>query len=429
MSKSRGRIAAIGLVAAFTLAAAACSNDPETESSEPSEEGSDQFSDLEAVEAPDPCENDPGVSDDTIKVGALIPTSGSQAQSFARAEDGIRARFEKASEEGELGDRDIEVVVVDTAADPAQNLTAAQQLVEQEDVFGILEVDSAADGSAEYLFDEGIPVTGWHVGRPVFGTYPNLFSFNSFPPDPGVTSTTQADFIEEKGGTKVAIVAGGNAPSVAFAENVTNVLESRDDVEVVYRTIDVPYGSTEFTGEVEQIRQSGADTVVTGMDFLSNAALNEQLQQAGVDVPIVVFPGGYDPLVLNLPGVENSYFGIEFKPLELDLPVHRDFVEYMGDKPVGQVPMVGWLSADMFIEGLQQAGIECPTRDAFITNLRLVDDYDADELLGPPVDFSEHFGKPGTCIYYVQVKNGEFVPQFGGEPLCGEVFDANAESS
>ncbi|MGH9027334.1 MAG: ABC transporter substrate-binding protein [Acidimicrobiia bacterium] len=429
MVRSRGRLLAIGLVAAFTLVAASCSNDPETESSEPSDEGSDQFADLEPVAAPDPCENDPGVTDDTIKVGALIPTTGSQAQSFARAEDGIRARLEKASADGELGDREIELVVVDTAADPAQNLTAAQQLVEQEDVFGILEVDSAADGSAEYLFDEGIPVTGWHVGRPSFGTYPNLFSFNSFSPDEGVTSTTQAEFIRENGGTKVAIVAGGNASSVAFAENATNVLESRDDVEVVYRTIDVPYGSTEFTGEVEQIRESGADTVVTGMDFLSNAALNEQLQQAGVDVPLVLFPGGYDPLVLDLPGVENSYFGVEFKPLELDLPVHQDFVEYMGDRPVGQVPLVGWLTADMFVEGLEQAGIECPTREAFITNLRLVDDYEADGLLGPPVDFSEHFGKPGTCIYYVQVKNGEFVPQFDGEPLCGEVFDANSEGA
>jgi branched-chain amino acid transport system substrate-binding protein len=427
MLRSRGRVVVAGVVMVCALVAAACDNDPETESSAPDAQGSEQFDDLEVVEAPDPCVNDPGVTDDAITVGALIPTSGEQAQSFARAEDGIRARFEKANEEGELGDRRLELVVTDTVADPAQNLTAAERLVEQEGVFGIIEVDSAADGSAEYLFDEGVPVTGWHVGRPSFGTYPNLFSWNSFPPGEGVTSTTSAEFLEELGGTKVAVIAGGNAASVLFAENITNVLDSRDNLEVVYRTIDVPYGSTEFTGEVEQIRDSGADAVATGMDFLSNTALNEQLQQAGVEVPIVVFPGGYDPLVLNLPGIEGAYFGIEFKPLELDLPVHREFAEWMGDRPVGQVPEVGWLSADMFIEGIKQAGVECPTREAFITNLRLVDDYSAGGFLEPAVDFSEHFGLPGTCLYYVQVENAEFVPQFDGEPLCGEVFDAGAQ--
>ena len=30
----------------------------------------------------------------------------------------------------------------------------------------------------------------------------------------------------------------------------------------------------------------------------------------------------------------------------------------------------------MFIQGLKEAGLNCPTREAFIANMRLVDDYD-----------------------------------------------------
>jgi branched-chain amino acid transport system substrate-binding protein len=405
------------LLFGLLLVAAACSNDPETESKAP-EQGGDQFADLERVEAPDPCENDPGVTDDSILVGALIPTSGAQAQSFSRAADGINARFEKANAEGELGDRTLELVVADTAADPAQSLTAAQQLVERDGVFGLIEVDSAADGSAEYLFDEGIPVTGWHVGTPAFGRYPNLFSFNSTSPE-GVLTTTAAEVIKEKRGTKIAIVAGGNPSSVRFAENAEKAFKAQD-LDVVYKTVDVPYGSTEFTAEVQRVRESGADTVLTGMDFLSNAALNQQLQQAGVDIPLVLFPGGYDPLALSVAGFDGAFFGIEFRPFELDEPVHREFIEWMGDRPIGQVPAIGWLGADMFIEGLKEAGVECPTREAFIANLRLVDDYTGGGFLDPPVDFSEHFGHPGRCLYYLQVVGEEFVPQFDGEPFCGE---------
>ena len=39
------------------------------------------FSNLKHVKAPSPCQNDPGVSDDTIKVGTLLPESGPSAVS------------------------------------------------------------------------------------------------------------------------------------------------------------------------------------------------------------------------------------------------------------------------------------------------------------------------------------------------------------
>ena len=73
----------------------------------------------------------------------------------------------------------------------------------------------------------------------------------------------------------------------------------------------------------------------------------------------------------------------------------------------------------MFIQGLKEAGLNCPTREAFIANLRLVDDYDGGGAFDP-VDISEGFGDEFLCVYYVQVENGAFVPQFDGEAFCGE---------
>ena len=56
----------------------------------------------------------------------------------------------------------------------------------------------------------------------------------------------------------------------------------------------------------------------------------------------------------------------------------------------------------MFIQGLKEAGLNCPTREAFISNLRLVDDYDGGGAFDP-VDISEGFGDEFLCVYYVQV--------------------------
>jgi branched-chain amino acid transport system substrate-binding protein len=425
MMRVRGARAALALVLGLGLVAAACSNDPDTESSgEDTEAGGDQFADLEPIEAPSPCEEDPGVDGNTIKVGLLAPQSGPSATSFASSEAGVRARIDKANQTGELGDYQLELVVADDAGDPGRNLTAAQQLVEQEGVFGVIEVSSAADGSGQYLDDEGVPVTGWHVGSPVWGTHTNMFPWHNVSTTEAERQTTRnADVLEALGASKVAIVAGGNESSVTFAEDLEETVDANPDLEVVYTDFGVPSGTTQFTGQVAEIGEAGADGMYTGMDFVSNAALSEQLAQAGVDVPVTIFPGGYDPRVTGLPGVEGAYFGVEFRPLELNEPVHDEYRQYAGDN-LGQVPIVGWISADTMIEGIKEAGVECPTREAFINNLRLVEDYDAGGFLDPPTNFREEFGVHFQCVYYVQVDAGAFVPQFDGEPFCGEVFAA-----
>jgi branched-chain amino acid transport system substrate-binding protein len=413
----------VGVACAVALVVAGCSNDPDTESSDPGESEAANFDDLELIEAPDPCENDPGVTDDAITVGGLMPKSGESAASFSRAEDGIRARFELANENDELDGRELELVVADDSGSTASNRTAAERLVEQDDVFGVIEVSSAADGSAQYLYDNDIPVTGWHVGQPIWGEYPNMFSFNGINPESQQT-TRNAIVLNDLGATKIAVVGGGNPASVRFVEGIAETIDADPDLEVVYQTVDVPLGSTEFIGEVQEIIDSGADGLYTGMDFLSNAALNEQLKQAGADDIVTIFPGGYDPLALASGGAgfEGAYFGLEFVPFEISTPGFEDFEAAMGDRAIGQVPMTGWLSADIFIEGIKAAGVECPTREAFINNLRLEEDYDANGLL-IPIDFSEQFATQFQCVYYVQVQDGAFVPQFDGEPVCGEPFE------
>ena len=36
------------------------------------------------------------------------------------------------------------------------------------------------------------------------------------------------------------------------------------------------------------------------------------------------------------------------------------------------------------------------------------------------IDFAQVFNKPFQCVYYVQVVNHAFVPQFAGKPFCAK---------
>ena len=336
--------------------------------------------------------------------------------------EGVKARIDKANQTGELGARKITLVVRDDAADQTRNAEVARDLVEQEKVFGIIEDTSTSNGSAKYLNEQAVPVAGWHVGVPAWSIYPNMFTFRQGTADePEKEYTTRnAKLLDKLGVTKVALIGGGNQSSASFIERIKKSVQQVGTSEVVYENVAVPPEQRDFTPEVQAIKDSGANGIVTGMDLLQNTALSDSLSKAGVTMKATIFPGGYDPRVLGLPGIEGATFGLEFYPFEEKKPAFQEFDKWAPQSTVrGQVPFIGWLSAEMFIQGLKEAGLNCPTRKAFITNLRLNDSYDGGGAFDP-VDLSKGFGQEFPCAYYVKVVNGAFVPQFDGKAFCGE---------
>src|SRR5947209_6604111 len=137
----------VGMLAAGTAGAA---SDP-----------SDQFANLKPIKAPNPCKNDPGVTDTEIKVGTITPQSGPLGAFYGPTIEGIKARIAKANAEGELGKRKITLVNLDDKGDTSQNVTSAQQLVEEDKVFGIITETPAGDASGDYLHSQNVPVVGW----------------------------------------------------------------------------------------------------------------------------------------------------------------------------------------------------------------------------------------------------------------------------
>jgi branched-chain amino acid transport system substrate-binding protein len=392
-------------------------------------ESKPDFSKLKKIKEPSPCKNDPGITDDTIKAGVITILSGPQGSVWnPSAEQGIQARIEEANSSGELGDRQIELVTKDDQANQANNLTAAQQLVEEEEVFGIIEMSNAGDGSARYLNEEKIPVAGWHVGQKEWGIYPNMFSWrNSQPADPATQFTSRnADVMKRLGAKKIALVGTNVASGAVFLDQVEEAVGKTKGMEVVYKTTDVTPEQQDFTGIAAQIKDNEADGVYTALAGLQANGLSQALRQAGVELKAIIFPGGYDDRVLTLPGYDGAYFGTEFKPLEVGSPGLTKYTEAMeaaGFEPLRFFAIHGYLAADAFVEGIKAAGVGCPTRKAFINNLRLQKGYDAGEAF-IPVDRREIFGRIFYCVYYVQVQNQQFVPAFDGEPICAkQLFD------
>ena len=93
---------------------------------------------------------------------------------------------------------------------------------------------------------------------------------------------------------------------------------------------------------------------------------------------------------------------------------------------------LGYMSCDLAVLGLQNAG-DPPTRSAFAPNLRKLRSYNGGGLACRPIDISlETYGQaqPESCGWYVQVKNGKFVPfPPNGKPWTGKLIEESTRAT
>ncbi len=345
----------------------------------------------------------PGVGPGSIRFGLLYPDTGNAASLFRSFRAGVDARLGVADKAGGVYGRKVIYVWRDDASNPAGNQAAAQGLVEDDQVFGIIESTSVASGSAGYLNSRRIPVTGTSL-EAAWTHNDNMFSYSNMIFD-GPSVTTWGEFVAERGGHRAIIAQSGfSATSVTLADKMALSLAAAG-VRVLGR-IDAT-GPVDIPGIGRKVRDSGADVLVgavTGAAF-GQVVLGARVARA--DLRVILSPTGYDQRLLQLFGgvLAGVYSFVDYLPFEQETPAHQRFLQAMLEYAPQVSPpaaLSGWISADMFLRGLVAAG-PCPSRETFIRGLRAVRGYDADGLLPAPVNFAAHFGQITRCYTFLQV--------------------------
>jgi hypothetical protein len=90
--------------------------------------------------------NTPGYSANEIQLGFIYPNTGAVAPALSASKSGFDARIAEANAAGGIYGRKIVTSWRDDAATPGQNLEAAQDLVERQKVFSLVEATVAAGG-------------------------------------------------------------------------------------------------------------------------------------------------------------------------------------------------------------------------------------------------------------------------------------------
>ena len=102
---------------------------------------------------------DPGVTAQEIKFGYISPETGAAASISKNGIKGFEARIKAQNAKGGCDGRKITYVTRDDASG-AGNLTAAKDLVENEDVFAVVNQSPFAFLTFRYLLENGVPMVG-----------------------------------------------------------------------------------------------------------------------------------------------------------------------------------------------------------------------------------------------------------------------------
>jgi ABC-type branched-subunit amino acid transport system substrate-binding protein len=364
-----------------------------------------------------------GVTSSTIRVGALGSFSGFAASSFAPVTTGAAVYFDQLNASGGVFGRKIAYVpVIDDGTSPSGDTAGAQRLV-QSKVFAVVGVGTPFFTGSSILRSQAVPTFGiqentneqWS-GSTMFGAG-GSFVAQSLP-------MPQVAYVAQQAHAHVAAVLAYNvAQSSGGCGAVVKGL-AKYHVKTPVVDFSIPYGAATLDADVTRMQQNHVDFVATCMDSTGNIKLSQTLQQHGMGKAVQYWLDGYDTRILhnNPSAYQGVYFLLQQTPFEVSELRHGVYpgidafnaalARYAPGTPASGTALAGWVSADLFTEGLRAIGNDV-TRTALVRAINRFTAYTAHGAY-PPVNWKIAHTSVNNldCTAYVRAHNDHFVPVF-----------------
>jgi len=324
-----------------------------------------------------------GITDTTIKVGCEF----NQAQ-FAGADDGYKARFERANRDNELNGRKIVFSACqDDGSNTQNNLTIAKRLVEQEGDFAIMSISAnELPGTTDYLNTQEVPYYGWGflpgfcAQRWGFGFNGCLIANYSATQQHVVLQAALSDPVIKAAkldpkDVKVAI-QDGEDDAGTIAKGGYQQLFTLRGTTITYNeaNMQVPGPPADFSPFVSAIMKGNPNIVITSVNFQSAGGFIAALAAAGFKGVNANFVGYVPGLLQSAQGaglaaaLEGAYVVTQIVPQEQQTDyikqVETDLtaVNAAAGKLITLSGAIAYAQAEMLVEQLKAVGKDLNTK-------------------------------------------------------------------
>ena len=339
-----------------------------------------------------------------IVIGVIAPVTGSKAEQGQQFTEGAQVAVDEINAAGGVNGSTFRLEILDDQGQPNEAVAAAQKLVSNADVFGVIGPSSTASSSAAIPVLERAQITAISpsASTPSLVTDNSHFYIMSLPLSAYGPLVPQ--FATEKFGAKdIAIIHVKDD----WGENVTSIAKEWSEANSLPVVAEANYtqGDRDFKAQLTSLLDPGPDALLLNTHYTEGALITRQARELGYEGPIVAQGTNVYPQFIEL--AEDAAEGVvgwtDFLAT-LDTEAVRQTVDKF-QQAIGKEPLQYHVSTydavKILAQALGQAGCD---REALSTTVAQTKDFAG--LVGPMSFNAERL--PEKELFWVQVKDGQW---------------------
>jgi branched-chain amino acid transport system substrate-binding protein len=316
---------------------------------------------------------EPEARDQPIRIGVLVPLSGSLRVWGVNSERGIRLAADQINEAGGIDGRPIELLVEDSECTPETAVGVLEGWIDAGDVPAVLGAICSSNVLAMAPVAEAgkVVVLSTGASNPAI-SYAGDFIFRNWPSD-RVQGHLTADYAIAQGLRKAAILYVDNAYGQGLEKVFTERFEEHGGTIALSPSESYAEGDTDFSLQLEQILATDADVLYLPAYTKEYPAILAQARELGLEIPIIASETFDDPETIERSG--EAAEGVVFpSPGAIDRSTHqgRDFArafEAAYGEPPGITSDTGYDALNLIAEALSHGARSGPEMRDFLSGL------------------------------------------------------------
>lgn len=359
----------------------------------------------------------PGVTSTSINVASISTQTGVLAGDFGAMLPGVEAYFKYINSQGGVNGRMLNLAYkLDDESSPSQYSQLTHTAIDQDHAFGLVGV-ATAFFAPNYLAQTCTPTYGYNVTGNWAGP-PNLYSTGGTALYYPEIAYYIAYLMKRINVRSFATLAYGVAASSDACAAANDGLKKAGFTQA-YTDLSAPLGGN-LTPDVQHIKSSGAQLVISCMDVTDNVSLARAIQQYGVKTK-QFWLNGSDQSTLDHYGslMQGVYFGIQHVPLTAPVKYYPGLQTYLTamkkyapDSVGDELAIQGWASAALFVQGVKNSGSNL-TQANVVKQDNMLTTWNAGGLYLPVNWTTSHTTATTFCSAYIQVQGNKYNPVLG----------------
>jgi ABC-type branched-subunit amino acid transport system substrate-binding protein len=359
---------------------------------------------------------DPGLTEDTIRIGSILPLEGSLQGLGLAMKQVLDAYFSDINSAGGIHGRKIELVVADYKPDAAQSDWPARDLLQQQSVFAMVSgyaagIETQIAALAEEL---EVPMVGPHTQLPQEGNGLDRHSFYLIGGliQQGAVLARHGVSIKEKDRRQIAVVRPVGRIYDLALERVEAELVANGEIVTVPLMYQPPF--FDATDVAQVLNKKSVDTVL----FFGQAADLKRLANEASELgwnPDLLLPGvfaGQEMFNISEQFAGRVFVAYSSMPADHTASGVQAFEklhsEHDFDYQHSTAQISAYVAAEVLVESLKRAG-RALSREKLLTALESLADFQPG--LMPPISFnrSRRIGAFGGYVVMLDLQNKNFM--------------------